>query len=65
MKHNKSALGMAFIRNIEELVVMLGTAKVRLVEHLTKNYKENKHYIITKDNSSKRKRHGGNNKSEN
>ena len=43
---------MNYIHNIEELVPLLNTRKVKLVENLTKNYKENIHYIIEKSNVS-------------
>ena len=38
-----------FTRNIEELLY-LTKQKIRLVEHLIKNYKEGTHYIIEKNN---------------
>ena len=40
-----------FTRNIEELLYL--SKKIRLVENLKKNYKENIHYIIKKPNYEK------------
>ena len=53
-----------FTRNIEELLY-LSKQKIKLVENLKKNYKENIHYIIKKPNYEKNndiKKNGGQNK---
>jgi very-short-patch-repair endonuclease len=51
-----------YTRNIEELL-HLACQKGKLVSHLTKNYKENIHYIIEKDIENKFKhKKGGHNK---
>lgn len=50
-----------FVRNLEELLY-LASAKCRLVENLTKNYKENIHYIIERNKNKKQKQYGGQNK---
>jgi very-short-patch-repair endonuclease len=50
-----------FVRNLEELL-HLASAKCRLVEHLTKNYKENIHYIIERNIYKINKQYGGQNK---
>jgi very-short-patch-repair endonuclease len=47
-----------FTKNLDDLLY-LSTQKVHLVSHLKKNYKENYHYIIQKNNI---KKHGGHNK---
>ena len=44
-----------FIYNIETLVPELNTLKHKLVENLTKNYKENIHYIVKKSKISTKK----------
>jgi very-short-patch-repair endonuclease len=49
-----------FVRNLEELLY-LTSQKVHLVKHLSKNYKENIHYIIER-NKIKTKQYGGHNK---
>lgn len=54
-----------FTRDIEEFITIFGSSKVRLVENLKKNYQENIHYIVLKDNATLNKngtRHGGHNK---
>jgi len=38
-----------FVKNLEDLLY-LSNKKVTLVKHLQKNYRENVHYIIQKDN---------------
>ena len=53
---------MEFVKDIDELVEELKTQKVRMVEHLKKNYKENKHYIIDKNYAVKPIKRGGHNK---
>jgi very-short-patch-repair endonuclease len=50
-----------FVRNLEELLHLTNT-KYRLVEHLTKNYKENIHYIIKRNKNKINKQYGGQNK---
>jgi very-short-patch-repair endonuclease len=40
-----------FTKSLDDLIPILNSAKVRIVDHLKKNYKEKVHYII--DNSSK------------
>ena len=50
-----------FVRNLEELLY-LASQKYRLVSHLTKNYKENIHYIIEKNKFNPIKQNGGQNK---
>ena len=50
-----------FVRNLEELLY-LASQKYRLVSHLTKNYKENIHYIIEKNKFNSIKQNGGQNK---
>ena len=50
-----------FVRNLEELLY-LTSQKVRLVKHLSKNYKENIHYIIERNKYNQIKKHGGQNK---
>jgi len=50
-----------FVRNLEELLY-LASKKVNLVRYLTKNYKENIHYIIEKNKFNQIKQNGGQNK---
>ena len=50
-----------FTKNLDELLY-LSTQKHRLVSHLQKNYRENIHYIITKNIDLKVKQNGGQNK---
>ena len=50
-----------FVRNLEELLYLTGQ-KVNLVRYLTKNYKENIHYIIEKNKFNPIKQNGGQNK---
>jgi very-short-patch-repair endonuclease len=50
-----------FVRNLEELSY-LASQKIRLVQHLTKNYKENIHYIIERNKIKLTNQHGGHNK---
>ena len=50
-----------FVRNLEELLY-LASVKCKLVSHLTKNYKENIHYIIEKKKFNPIKQNGGQNK---
>jgi very-short-patch-repair endonuclease len=51
-----------FVHNLDELFAYLTTKKYRLTSHLTKNYKENIHYIVKKDELKNVKKHGGQNK---
>jgi very-short-patch-repair endonuclease len=50
-----------FVRNLEELLY-LTSKKVHLVNHLSKNYKENIHYIIERNKFKTIKQNGGQNK---
>lgn len=50
-----------FVRNLEELLY-LTSQKVHLVKHLSKNYKENIHYIIERNKFKTIKQNGGQNK---
>jgi very-short-patch-repair endonuclease len=50
-----------FVKNLEDLLY-LSNKKVTLVKHLQKNYRENVHYIIQKDNFKNMKKNGGQNK---
>ena len=50
-----------YTRNLEELLHITGQ-KFNLVRNLTKNYKENIHYIIEKNKSYNNHRRGGHNK---
>lgn len=50
-----------FVKNLEDLL-HLSNKKVTLVKHLQKNYRENVHYIIQKDNFKNMKKNGGQNK---
>jgi very-short-patch-repair endonuclease len=50
-----------FSKNLEELLPLFASQKVRIVEFLKYNFKENIHYIINKNNF-KIKKNGGNNK---
>jgi very-short-patch-repair endonuclease len=50
-----------FVRNLEELLY-LASQKVNLVRYLTKNYKENIHYIIERNKFKTIKQNGGQNK---
>ena len=50
-----------FVRNLEELLY-LTSQKVRLVKHLSKNYKENIHYIIERHKFKTINQYGGQNK---
>jgi hypothetical protein len=47
--HNLKNKDNIFVKNIEDLQQLLETQKIRLVEHLKKNYKENSHYIVVKN----------------
>jgi Protein of unknown function (DUF559) len=47
--HNSKNKNNIFVKNIEDLQQLLETQKIRLVEHLKKNYKENSHYIVIKN----------------
>lgn len=51
-----------FIKNLEELLKIFDSQKVRLVEFLKNNFKENIHYIITKAHVHKKLGNGGHNK---
>lgn len=52
-----------FTRSLDDLVLQLATNKASLSKHLLKNYKENYHFIILKNNISKKIGiHGGHNK---
>lgn len=50
-----------FTRNLDELLY-LSTKKIHLTNFLKKNYRENIHYIIIKDNFKYCKQNGGQNK---
>jgi len=50
-----------FVRNLEELLY-LTSKKVNLVRHLSKNYKENIHYIIERHKFKTINQYGGQNK---
>jgi very-short-patch-repair endonuclease len=50
-----------FVRNLEDLL-HLASQKIHLVQHLTKNYKENIHYIIERNKIKLINQHGGHNK---
>jgi hypothetical protein len=50
-----------YTRNVEELLY-LSKSKCKLVHNLKKNYKENIHYIIEKNNYNNIKKYGGHNK---
>ena len=50
-----------FTKNLDELLY-LTTKKYIIVRYLTKNYRENIHYIIEKDKSKNISKHGGHNK---
>ena len=50
-----------YTRNVEELLY-LTTQKIHIVQNLKKNYKENIHYIIEKNNNNNIKKYGGQNK---
>jgi very-short-patch-repair endonuclease len=50
-----------FVKNLDDLLY-LSNKKVTLVKHLQKNYRENVHYIIQKDNFKNMKKYGGQNK---
>ena len=50
-----------YTRNIEELLY-LTKQKIDIVRNLKKNYKENIHYIIEKNNYNNIKKYGGHNK---
>lgn len=50
-----------FTNNLDELL-HLCKQKVKLVAHLKKNYRENIHYIMKKDNFKELKKNGGQNK---
>lgn len=52
---------MAFVKDIELLMIKFNAQKMVLVRYVTKNFIENKHYTIEKNNVEK-KTHGGNNK---
>jgi len=59
--HNVLSKNVRICRNLEELLY-LTSQKVELVRHLTKNYKENIHYIIERNKFKQIKKHGGQNK---
>lgn len=50
-----------FVKNLEDLS-HLSNKKVTLVKHLQKNYRENIHYVIQKDNFKNMNKYGGQNK---
>ena len=50
-----------FTRDIEEFMLIFGSSKQKLFYNLKKNYQENIHYIVLKDNATET-RHGGHNK---
>ena len=50
-----------FTRNLDELLY-LSSQKCNMVKHLIKNYKENIHYIVEKDNFKNTPKYGGQNK---
>ena len=50
-----------FTRNLDELLY-LSSQKCTMVKHLIKNYKENIHYIVEKDNFKNTPKYGGQNK---
>jgi hypothetical protein len=49
-----------FICDLDELIPLFSTKKVKVTNHLKKNYKENIHYIIKNDEN--KNKHGGHNK---
>lgn len=51
-----------FIKNLDELLKIFDSQKVRLVEFLKNNFIENIHYIITKAHVDKKLGSGGHNK---
>jgi hypothetical protein len=51
-----------YTRNVEELLLYLSKRKDKIVHNLKKNYKENIHYIIEKNNYNNIKKYGGQNK---
>ena len=55
-----------FTHDIEELILIFGSSKEKLVHNLKKNYQENIHYIVLKSTSTTLNkngtRHGGHNK---
>jgi very-short-patch-repair endonuclease len=53
---------MEFTKDVEKLMETHNTQKVNLVNHLTKNYRENIDYITTKYENNEAKKHGGNNR---
>jgi len=50
-----------FVKNLEDLS-HLSNKKVTLVKHLQKNYRENIHYVVQKDNFKNMNKYGGQNK---
>jgi hypothetical protein len=50
-----------FTKNLDELLYLC-RYKTDMVAHLKKNYRENIHYIMKKDNFKELKKHGGQNK---
>lgn len=51
-----------FIKNLDELLKIFDSQKVKLVQFLKNNFKENIHYIITKAYIDKKQGRGGCNK---
>ena len=51
----------AYTKDLDELIPSLTKQKMTLVEHLVKNYKENIHYIIEKNNFKNTLKYGGQN----
>lgn len=49
-----------FICDLDELIHLFSTQKIVITKHLSKNYKENIHYIIKNDEN--KNKHGGHNK---
>ena len=52
-----------FTKSLDDLIIQLTTNKSNLSKHLLKNYKENYHFIVIKNNIPKNSKiHGGHNK---
>ena len=51
-----------FTKNLDELLLFFNSQKVRLVEFVKNNFKENEHYIIRKAYNDDKKGSGGHNK---
>ncbi len=51
-----------FTKNLDELLLFFNSQKVRLVEFVKNNFKENEHYIIRKAYNNDKKGSGGHNK---